>query len=142
MADPVIEQIMVAAQARIAAAFPTATVRRSPDTEASTLDAIDLWDGDLRCETAGADRREYVAGVAVDLYAATSTLLNVRYAALVQALEADPPMGGLAVMVTETSRSTLRPGDVPGMRKAVGAAVEFEIAFWTRASDLTSVGPG
>ncbi|BBK30309.1 hypothetical protein EDC65_2245 [Stella humosa] len=149
MPTPVVEQVLAAVEARLAAitGFPGLLVERNRDAEVDRFPTLLLIDGDqdrIGDETMGYRRvmlEFMVEGyVSANLQSGLGPARNALYAAVVAALMADPTLGGLAVDLHEgrTSRA-LGTGD--GQTPAAAFATIYELEFWTREADPYSLGP-
>jgi hypothetical protein len=143
---PIREQIFAALKATLEG-VPGFTVLRNPRREVrdNQMPALVLFDGGQNSPALWSGAKQFRATASVEIYVTgpeddLGAALNEAYAQVVQALEADPTLGGLALHVEEGQ--TIEP-EVPleeGWAAYMGTAVEFTVTYETAERDPYTAG--
>ncbi len=141
MPTPVREQIM-AQLATLLGQLAGVTLRRNPDTPASVLPTIDLFDtGAQEPGQQGGGVEEYFLEAPIDLFAADGAALNALEAEAWAKLAANTGLGGLAIDIARVKQDEGAIDTQPGHPTAIGRPMPVRIQYWTREGDPFAVGP-
>lgn len=118
------------------------TVLRNPRREVrdDQMPALVLFDGGQQSPALWSGSKQYTATATVEVYVtgATEDLgadLNDAYAQVIQAMEGDPTLGGIALHVEEGAMVEPETPLEEGWAAYMGAAVEFTVTYATEETD-------
>ena len=143
MAVTVREQVLAAFFAKLEAITGVygLSVERNRDTEVTGFPTVVQADGPVRADRLFSSTTTYTAQVDVEAYVQADATGKTReeqldelYGKVVQAVTADPTLGGLAVDVQEIELAT-RPDRTPGHMTGGALLASFEIMFETVEGD-------
>jgi len=144
---PIREQVFATIKTNLEA-LAGFTVLRNPRREVrdDQMPAIVVFDGGQQSPALWSGSKQYIATATVEVYVTGEVedlgpVLNDAYAQVVQAMEADPTLGGIALAVEEGAMVEPETPLEEGWAPYMGAAVEFTVTFATEERDpFTAAG--